>query len=331
MEIVLGHTSSMEFWRTKRSCASTRKLLARRSEPASFRGNARDEVKPSADDRERIARIGLKNPAAPLHLLVPNASLRVRRKDMVCSVFDKRMPPSAFIDAGEGVFVASPELCFLLGARSAPLANLVETGYELCGTYRLPTTLHEPLTCDQLPLTSVSKLQAFLAQARKINGVDAARKALPYVLPGSASPKESELSILSSFPGRLGGYGFPQAKLNYPVNISEKARGRGIGRTCRCDLFWPEAKLDVEYDSRLHHAQGAEQVRDSVRRIALAYEGILVITVTSEQLHTRSEMDKVAQAMAKRLGRRCRSRARDWEIKQIKLRSQLLGNQSYRR
>lgn len=145
------------------------------------------------------------------------------------------------------------------------------------------------------------------------------------MLPNSESPKESQLSILSSFPGRLGGYGFPQPTLNRPVHISEKARGRDVGRTCRCDLFWPDAKLDVEYDSRLHHAGSAEQAKDSARRTALAYAGILVITVTSEQLHMRSEMDKVAHAMAKRLGRRCRSRSSDWELNQIRLRSQLLG------
>ena len=178
---------------------------------------------------------------------------------------------------------------------------------------------------DQLPLTSTSKLQSFLSRARNLNGVDTARKAVPHILPNSESPKESQLSILSSFPGRLGGYGFPQPTLNHPVRISEKARGRNVGGTCRCDLFWPDAKLDVEYDSRLHHAGEAEQEKDSARRTALAYAGILVITVSSDQLHTRSEMDKVAHAMAKRLGTRCRSRAHDWELKQIRLRSQLLG------
>ena len=325
VEIVLGHTSSMEFWRTKRSHSQTRTLLARRCEPQDFRSGSYDEAKPSVDALDRIERIGLKQHSNPVHLIVPNVSSRVRTARITCSVFDKRIPQSAFVHAGDGVFVAAPELCLLLEARTAAFANLVETGYEFCGNYRLPTLMNGDMTPDQPPLTSIPKISAFLSRAQNISGISTARKAVSHILPNSESPKESQLSIVSCFPGRLGGYGFPQAALNYPIRISEKARGRNVSRICRCDLYWPEAKLDVEYDSRLHHAGEAEQVKDSARRTALAYAGILVITVTSEQLHTRSEMDKVAHAMAKRMGRRCRCRARDWELRRIKLRSQLFG------
>ena len=192
--------------------------------------------------------------ANPAHFIVPNTLSRVRTARITCSVFDRRIPSSAFVNVGDGVFVASPELCLLLEARTAAFASLVETGYELCGSYRLAASSDAGMMSDQLPLTSTSKLQSFLSRARNLNGVDTARKAVPHILPNSESPKESQLSILSSFPGRLGGYGFPQPTLNHPVRISEKARGRNVGGTCRCDLFWPDAKLDVEYDSRLHHA-----------------------------------------------------------------------------
>ena len=325
MEIVLGHTSSMEFWRAKRSHSQTRALLARRGEPSCFRSGSHDEAKPSVNDLERVERIGIDLGTNPTDFIVPSPSSRTRSTRITCSVFDKRIPAKAFVYVGDGVFVVSPELCLLLEARTAAFANLVETGYEFCGSYRLAASSDTGMLSDQLPLTSVSKLQSFLSRARNLNGVGAARDAVAHILPNSESPKESQLSILSSFPGRLGGYGFPQPTLNHPVRISEKARGRSVGETCRCDLFWPDAKLDVEYDSRLHHTGEAEQEKDSARRTALAYAGILVITVSSDQLHTRSEMDKVAHAMAKRLGTRCRSRAHDWELKQIRLRSQLLG------
>lgn len=315
----------MEFWRTKRSHSQTRALMARRGEPRGFRSDSHDETKPSANDLERIDRTGFTQRSNPVHLIVSGTSSRVRTAHIACSVFDKRIPPSAFINVGDGVFVASPELCLLFEARTAAFANLVETGYELCGCYRLSALPNGDMIPDQIHLTTTSNIHSFLSHAQELSGVSAARKAVPHILPNSESPKESQLSIVSSFPGRLGGYGFPQATLNHPVRISEKVRGRNVGRTCRCDLFWPDVKLDVEYDSQLHHAGSIEQVKDSARRTALAYAGILVITVTSEQLHTRLEMDKVAYAMAKRLGIRCRSRANDWELKQIRLRSQLLG------
>ena len=325
MEIALGHTASMKFWRIERPPFHTRALLARRGEPSCFRSGSHDEAKPSVNDLERAERIGIDLGTNPTDFIVPSPSSRTRSTRITCSVFDKRIPAKAFVNVGDGVFVVSPELCLLLEARTAAFANLVETGYEFCGSYRLAASSDTGMLSDQLPLTSVSKLQSFLSRARNLNGVGAARDAVAHILPNSESPKESQLSILSSFPGRLGGYGFPQPTLNHPVRISEKARGRSVGETCRCDLFWPDAKLDVEYDSRLHHTGEAEQEKDSARRTALAYAGILIITVSSDQLHTRSEMDKVAHAMAKRLGTRCRSRAHDWELKQIRLRSQLLG------
>ena len=138
MEIVLGHTSSMEFWRAKRSHSQTRALLARRGEPRSFRSDSPDVAKPSAGDLERLERIGLAQHANPAHFIVPNALSRVRTARITCSVFDRRIPSSAFVNVGDGVFVASPELCLLLEARTAALANLVETGYEFCGRYCLP-------------------------------------------------------------------------------------------------------------------------------------------------------------------------------------------------
>lgn len=326
MELVLGHTSSMEFWRTKRPSAHTRMLLERRCDPTGFRAESPDGEKPRANDLERLERVGFKLHTSPVQLLVPDVSLRVRSAKIACSVFDQRFPTSSFVNVGADVLVASPELCCLLEARSAPFPCLVEVGYEFSGTYRLPPLPGGAMAANQPPLTNVSKLRSFFGRTRGINGIDAARKAVPHIVSGSASPKESELSILASFPGRLGGYAYDQPKLNHPVAISEKVRGRDVASTCRCDLFWPDAKLDVEYDSRLHHAGGEEQAKDSARRTALAYAGILVITVTSEQLHTRAELDKVAQAMAKSMGRRFRPRTKDWELKQIKLRSLLLGD-----
>lgn len=325
MEIVLGHIPSLEFWRLKRPHNRTRALLARRTEPEGFRAAVLEDAgKPTAADLERLERLGLGQLSRPVQLVVPDVASRARNAQVACNVFDRRIPPAAFIDVGHGVFVESPELCFLLKARESPFEKLVETGYELSGTYRMSREHPEGMVSDQLPLASSASLRSFAARAQRLPGIKAARKALPFVLEGSASPKETHLAMISCLPGRFGGYGFSPARLNYEVPIPEKARGRGVGRICRCDLYWPEAKLDVEYDSRLHHASENDQIRDSARRTALAYQGILVISVTSEQLHARLEMDKVANAMAKRLGVRLRSRATDWETKRIRLRSSLL-------
>lgn len=327
MELVLGHIPSLEFWRSKRPYTHTRRLLTQREEPAGFRSSRdRQTDKPQPEDIERIIRIGLKPRATPVQLVVPQDTLRTRRKEVTCTVFDKRTPASAFIRVSDGVFVMSPELCLERIACEIPLINVIELGFEFCGAYRKPLDPKGKLVCDQPPLTSPAKLQAFAAQSQGLSGIRTLHKALPHMLAGSESPKESQLAMLSCLPGRLGGYGFPQASLNVAIPISKKARGQSVGQTCRCDLFWPDAKLDVEYDSKKFHSEIEKQQEDSARRTALAYKGILVISVTSEQLHTRSEMDKVANAMAKRLSRRLRPKAADWELRQIRLRSQILSD-----
>lgn len=325
MEIILDHRSSLEFWRIIRPYEATRKLLAHRCEPPRLRDSIQNR-KPTIADIEKVEHLGLSLCSRPLHLMVSSDSARARRRDFTCSVYSKNIPRSSFVKAEKSLYVMSPELCFVLEAQKRPLANLIELGFELCGTYRMPLSSKECSASSQPPLTSILKLQNFVERSRGLNGVEKARRALPHIIPASDSPKETHLAMLSCMPGRLGGYGFPQAKLNSTVFISEKARGRGVGHTCRCDLYWPEVKLDVEYDSTLHHADGEKQAKDSARRTALAYEGILVISVTSTQLHTRQEMDKVAQAMAKRMGRRLRPKAADWRTKQIQLRTQLLAN-----
>ena len=170
MEIVLGHTSSMEFWRAKRSHSQTRALLARRGEPSCFRSGSHDEAKPSVNDLERVERIGIDLGTNPTDFIVPSPSSRTRSTRITCSVFDKRIPAKAFVYVGDGVFVVSPELCLLLEARTAAFANLVETGYEFCGSYRLAASSDTGMLSDQLPLTSVSKLQSFLSRSKPQRG-----------------------------------------------------------------------------------------------------------------------------------------------------------------
>ncbi len=65
----------------------------------------------------------------------------------------------------------------------------------------------------------------------------------------------------------------PDPLTNYPLGPYE------------LDLYWPDAKLAIEYDSRRHHLGEAAFEHDRLRdaRLAAAH-GILVIRVTGRQL-----------------------------------------------
>ena len=73
-------------------------------------------------------------------------------------------------------------------------------------------------------------------------------------------------------------------QLNYKVALNDEARAAARRSFVRCDLCWPESKLDVEYQSRFAHEGEGARVRDSRRSNALASMGWKTIGVTGEEL-----------------------------------------------
>lgn len=103
-------------------------------------------------------------------------------------------------------------------------------------------------------------------------------------------------------------------KFNEPVNNGK----------FRCDLFWPDAKLALEYDSDMFHS-GAEKInRDSARRSSLEALGVHVVSVTSRQVNNPAELDKLAHIVGNKLGKRLRISMQDAQRKRMLLRSNLL-------
>lgn len=323
MDIVLGYRSSLAYWRTSRS-----RFVARPERVDVPRFFAPGEHRPP-EGCVRIARqLGVDGGSAPLDLLVPSAAARVRSREVRCSVLDRRTARRAFVRLGEGLYVASPELCFLLCARHEGVLRAVELGFELCGTYRVARSREQSALYDQPPLTTPARLRVFVRRSPGADGVRAARPALPHVLEGAASPKETQLAMLLHLPRCWGGYGLPSPRLNHAVRIPPAARGRGrgwgAGAQLRCDLYWPAARLAAEYDSAAYHSELEKQERDSARRTALAAAGVVAVSVSRRQLHERPETDELARAIARHLHVRISPRTAAWEEKQVQLRTALL-------
>ena len=78
--------------------------------------------------------------------------------------------------------------------------------------------------------------------------------------------------------------GFP--RMNYEVIASPAARAISGKKSFRCDLCWPEARLDVEYQSKENHEGELSRIRDSRRANALAAMGWTVLGVTNDELNT---------------------------------------------
>lgn len=315
MDVLVGHTSALEYWRTvgpsflrgdrarRKATRKARSVLARAEKPHLTGGNRR--------------------PAGctlPVEALVADTRARADTSCVLSSQWSTPFPDTSFADAGEGFLVSTPEFCFLQMASRYSLIRLILLGFELCGTY----AMHEngSATYRDAPLTSVAKLDAFVAKSEGARGSKNAKRALRYVLDGSASPMESLLVMMLFLPYGLGGYGIGRALLNYRVEVPQSMRKLADRGYCVCDMCWPELKLACEYDSSMFHAGHDREESDARRRNTLLSLGYTVVTVTADQVMDSGAFNRLAHQLAKCTGKRLRYRDPAFTRKHLKLRSE---------
>ena len=168
-------------------------------------------------------------------------------------------------------------------AREMTVAQLVQLGLELCGTYALAE--NGPAISREAPLTTAAKLRAFVEAAAGAPGRATALRATRYLLDGSASAMETLLALLLYLPNNLGGYGLKSRSSTTALTYRLACTNLPTAATASADLCWPEANLAVEYDSRLHHSEPGRQSSDARRRSTLIAPGFTVITVFPRPHH----------------------------------------------
>jgi hypothetical protein len=308
MDWFISHESALEYWRLARSGQ-----IDHRGVPRSKALAAKGLKIKSLDS------FGSFNLTPPLHILVPEGNARRISRKVSCHVWGTALPRGCFIGIEKGLLVSSPEFSYLQMAGKLPFLKLIELGFELCGTYTMSPDSRAKFQLRD-SLTSVAKLRAFLEKMPGARGCAKARKALEYVADNSASPMETLLTMLLSLPHRLGGYGFAIPLLNHRIDISTTAKKAADKRYYVCDLYWPASKVAVEYDSSAFHTGATRIANDSLRRNALAYLDITVVSITSRQVYHIAELEKTAYALAKHLNIRIRVRASNFPKKQRELR-----------
>lgn len=323
MDILVGHASALEFWRTV-GPRFLRDERARRLATGRARKALADGAKPRlAGEGRRPAGCSL-----PLDVLIADERVRTTNAQVKSCLWSVPLPDASFVDAGEGLLVSAPEFAFLQMANRLSLAQLIQLGFELCGTYALvdPRT---PAVQREAPLTSVAKLRSFLEDAPPAHGCKKALRAVRFVQDGSASMMETLTAMLLCLPYRLGGYGLDRPLLNHRIDVPCSLRRMASKSYCVCDLHWPEAKLAVEYDSGLWHDGSDDFVRDSKRRNTLIALGLTVVTMTAHQVLDGGELNKAAHLLAQITGKRLRYRDPDFTRAHLALRAELLQAFTY--
>lgn len=320
MTICLAHISALRYWRAVRCGLApapkpTRaSLLAKtnRSEVGALR---------SVPWAQNIL-------GDALHIAVSTQGGKRNRPGIVCHCLSGLNLRGEILRIESGIFVLSPRATFLQLSGAIPLESLAILAFELCGLYSMSPCDSSFVSAN--PLTTVDTLASFVRLNGGYAGCARGRKALGFVADRSASPAESRLAALLCAKQTLGGYGLPLPKMNWRVDVVGEGRKCTPHRYFVLDLYWSNAKLDVEYDSDAFHASSAGIASDAERRNALHAMGYSVITVTNAQLSSSDSFDDAALGIAHALGVRVRHTCSAWGRRRLLLRRGLLAAQTLR-
>lgn len=353
MSICFSHKTALLFWRiasvyyskrfacTQPCIANLRDvddLLVRDHRVTWITSTAKNGSKPTKDDVSCMREQGYFDLCDPIHIAISNAGNRFHSNKVVCHVSTAHLPGRPVIQLNDGFTVVAPMVCFLEMAQSYSLGKLIALGCELCGTYRRMKAQHfagkfnidmEDGFKAAKPLMTAHALRRFLNQTANAICVKDARQAAKYVVDGSASPMETALYLLLCLPQRMGGYGLPPANLNTPIKAGSASRKATSKKSYRCDLFWSDHNLTVEYDSDLCHTGASKISSDAMRRNSLVYLDVQTITVTSNQVMRADLLMKVATVIARTLGFKLRIRSKDWFARHRDLRNDVLDFDSW--
>ena len=248
--------------------------------------------------RQQVNELSFKK---PVHIAVPKIMNRVKSDEIIYHVMSKRVSPESFQKVAEGVFISSPELCFLQAAAELPIHQLVQLANNLCAMYILDP-YEDYGQRRREPITSVDDIRKYLQGIHRFLNIQNAKVAIRYALDHSNSPMESNLATLALLPWRYGGYNLKAPKLNLDVNLSETG-AEHLGReTICCDMVWVDEKVVLEYDSNLAHLSPDQHAKDKKRITALSLSGYQVISVTANEVRSFRAVEELFLRVRKALG-----------------------------
>lgn len=164
-----------------------------------------------------MVRIGLKE--EPYHILVPTKRLRYARDDVIFHTRKHPLPFQTLLRSERGgPILTGPELlfCDLALSPDYDTIDLIELGYELCGTY-LINDCWDGYISNAVCATSTDKIRRVVDNLTGRPGIDVARKALRHVRDGSNSPMETALAMmLTTCPSTLEGRTWDLSALTIP-------------------------------------------------------------------------------------------------------------------
>lgn len=305
MAIYLGHTTAQRILESKlvRTLDTTTLLLG----PINCLYNKRDVLH---EIGERFKSDSGKTISNPLFLrqgddldIIVSSQLEKRHWDGArFHVYPEGFPMRSFLQLKEGIFVASPELCFLQRAAELSLIETIKLAMSFCGIYKLVGDEDNDSIFDRKPIMTIDSAFSFLGPLDGLPGVKNARKALELALPMSGSPMETRMVMPFYLPNWLGGFGLPRPEMNKEIPLDEHASLLCEATTCRGDAVWEDGKNLFEYQSRENHDISEQYGKDYARQLALEAMGYEVHFVTMQQMRNVDQVTELARIISRRTG-----------------------------
>lgn len=288
MAIFIGHKTALAYWRTHdRNWAQPISQAAPQENNSPYYSQIDTGIlwKFSIDEK-------------PVSILVSCKANMRKSQNLSPRIWSGKHPSRSFYKIAQDLYISTPEATFLQLGKESSLIRLITIGYELCGSYGLSAQSDSGFLRRE-PRSNPQLIERYLEKCDGIHGVKAAKRASSYIAKGSASPMESLLSMLLCLPPSLGGFGLPRPELNFPIETNE---GGIVMR--RCDLYWPDQRFALEYDSDTFHSDASKLHLDSSRRSTLEKAGVHVVSVTKNQVFDRGQLFNLATIVSKRLEKR---------------------------
>ncbi|MBQ9007370.1 MAG: hypothetical protein IJ092_13530 [Atopobiaceae bacterium] len=262
---------------------------------------------------------------APIDVLVTSKETRIRAEGLRCAFRTGTYPPDSFVDLGDGLATACPELTFVELARVMEPAVHLMLGMELCGRFsRDGADPRDGAVCyDIEPITTVQRLRTFAEGARWIRGAERALETIDRIVENAWSPMEAVLATLAALPPYELGYDLWPLKLNPRKRLGEKLASLSDAQSRVPDLMFAGSNVGLNYDGEDHFGLGAlveaavradrnpgdaalaheleEAIAHTRRRIVadkrrdrdLLALGLTIFSVTKEDLEEQGGLDHV--------------------------------------
>lgn len=257
----------------------------------------------------------------PLHVMV-NGPFSRNAASIHFHTHANTFPEGSFVRLSRSIYLASPQLSLVQAAQRKSFGRAFLYGSALCGQFALDESQEHGLR-SRPQLVDAEQIGRFIELCGAVDGCQKSKTIARYLTDGSASPRESMLLAALTLPKRYGGWGLSGAKMNQRIDIPQRFCWPGQRKFFVADLYWPEAKVAVEYDSDIEHAHKLGIYRDSLKRNTLLDMGYTTLCVTSVQLNSPAELAHVADTLRRCLGRRKTSLPANFDALQAQLRREL--------